>query len=353
MPKEDTATVADETAIVEEQTTAPELSQAEQDALLSIAEGVEGTLTDNTPAETNDETAEPTDTETAEGSDEADEAAADDSGDVSTADDSEADTTDDGESTTADSTTSEPAPELATEKDEAGVFDAQPVQDPGEFKAGDYSFQVTTTDGKSYNITNLEEAEAFAAQLDQQPELISASQFMALNRKTAMMERGILEDQQKWEAQKATYDQQKALAETRDSTINQWNNEINYLATNGDIPAITDEMNSADWTNPEVAKDPAVKARLEIFKWMEGENNKRMAAGLDPIRSVIDAHNAMQLDAMRKQNRETVTREKKTRQAKGSMIGGSAPYQPSNNPANSIVGAGGSLDDIILEYMNQ
>lgn len=336
--------VADEPVVVDEPTTAPELSQelsqVEQDALLSVSEGVEGTLTANSPEEKEDgtNTEEP-------------------GPDVKQSEGEQTDNVPDDKEPTEPVEEiveeTQPTPELTTEKDEAGVYAPPTAEDPGEFKAGDYSFEIKTTDGKTHKVSSVEDAESLASTLDDNPELISASQFMALNRKTAVMERGLADDKQKYEADKTKFDEQSALTKTRDDTIVQWNNEVNYLANSGDLPKISDEMNSADWTNPEVAKDPAVKARLEIFKWMEGENSKRLSAGLDPIKSVIDAHNAMQLEGFKKNQQQEVSREKETRQKKGAMVGGATSFNPSNAPAGSIVGLGGSLDDVITEYMNQ
>lgn len=346
MPKDETATVADDATVApvdNNQSTAPELSQAETDALMAAADGVGGTLTPNSPVEEEDGT-----------TDEGGDSGESDSAEKTAADDkTQSDKSDSSEQAAGSTDKAEPAPELKTDKDEAGVYKEPTTADPGEFKPNDYSFEVTTTDGKTHKIASIEEAEALAATLDDNPELISASQFMTLNRKTAVMDRGIQDDKQKHEATKTQYDQEQALAKTREDALVQWNNEINYLASNGDLPAISAEMNSADWSDPEVAKDPAVKARLEIFRWMDTENTKRMGAGLEPVKSVVDAHNAMQLEALKKGNQDTASREKSQRQAKGSMVAGSSSYTPASKAEAGIIGPGGSLDDLVLEYMNQ
>lgn len=341
MVKGTTATVADETADVKEgateeqinnETVSSGITQAEGDALGAIMEGVGGTLTPNTPI---------------------DEEVQDDDSKSETSEEQDATTGEDKDETTTEANTGKPAPQLEEEKDDAGLYNQPVTEDPGEFKPSSYDFEITTTDGKNHKITNLQDAEDFAAQLDEKPELISASQFMALGRKTAVMERGLADDQTRYEAQKQQYETEQANSKQVQDNLVQWNNELNYLANGGDIPKISDAMNQADWQDSEVAKDPAVAARLEIFKWMEGENNKRIPAGLEPIRSVIDAHNAMQLETLRKTQTDEGTQEKETRQKRGSMVGGAAPSNPQNHPANSIIGEGGSLDDLVTEYFNQ
>lgn len=356
MSKDEPAPTADENAVADdkqEPTTAPELSQAEQDALLAASDGVDGVLTENTPVEEDNGS-------TAESKDESDstESESDDKSEVDSEEESVSDDSqdDDAESDDADEASvseSEPAPELETEKDEEGIYNQPTASDPGDFKPGDYSFEVKTTDGKTHKITSPEEVDVLTAKLDDNPDLMSASQYTLLNRKAAVMDQGIAADKRQYEANKEQFDKEQANAETRENTLKQWNSEINYLAKSGELPKISEELDKADWTDPKIAKEPAVKARLEVFKWMEGENNKRLEAGLEPIKSVIDAHNAMQLENLRQRSKDDVSREKTARQKKGSMVGGSTAFTPSNAPANSIVGTGGSLDDLITEYYNQ
>ncbi len=336
MSKQETATEAENTTVVKEEVVAPEVSQLETDALDAAAGGVTGALTPNSPVEENDENSN------------------DDSGTEDNQGDNGEESSDDSSTESQDSQEeNKSAPELATEKDEAGVYKEPTTEDPGEFTPGDYSFEIKTTDGKVVKISSQEEIDEFAAKLDENSELINASQYTMFNRKSVAMDQGIATDKRNYEANKAKFDQEQSLQTTRQESLTQWNNEINYLANNGELPKISDKLNSADWTDPEVAKEPAVKARLDIFKWMESENSKRMTAGLEPIKSVVDAHNAMQLESFKTQQKDTVSREKEQRQKKGSMVGGAAPHSPSNNPSNSIVGTGGSLDDMVTDYMNQ
>ena len=164
------------------------------------------------------------------------------------------------------------------------------------------------------------------------------------------MEMNVESERKTFEANKANYEAEQALVNTRNEVIQQWDKEIKYLANSGEIPVISDKNNTANWADPEVAKDPAVKARTEIFKWMESENNKRLDAGLEPIKSVIDAHNAMQLEAMRNESRDIENKDKQTRRARGAMVGGDAPYVPEASKPGNIIGEGGSLNDLVTEF---
>lgn len=318
--------------------TAPELDQATQDALLSAQGGVDGTLTPNTPVEEDNEP---------EGNDNNNDADA-----TSPADGATPDKPTDGSKPDSETTTkpedNKPAPELKPEEPPTPK-----VEDPGEFKPGDYSFEIKTTDGKTVKITSQEDIEEFAAKLDEKPELVSASQYTLFNRKSVSLDQGLANDKSRYEAQKAEYDKEQTLIEDNNKKIVQLNNEMNYLAKNGNLPEITDELNASDWSDPKVAEEPAVKARIEILRWMEAENAKRVEAGLERVTSAVDAYNTMQLEALKQQQSDDVSREKTARQDKGSMVGGSAPHNPANNPANSIIGLGGSLDDVVTEFFNQ
>jgi len=225
--------------------------------------------------------------------------------------------------------------------------------DPGDFKpAGDYSFEVTTLDGKSHKISSSEEADNFAVALDKNPELISASQFVAFNRGLARMERLLEAEQWAWKNQKEAFAKEQAVTETRNATLSQWDKEIKYLRERGDLPTITSQFNNADWADAEIAKEPAVKETIELFDWMEGENGRREKVGLEPIKSVLDAFEIREAQTLRQELKGTKNKAIKTRQAKGAMVGGNAPHVPSNTPKDTIIGEGGSLNDLVTEFYN-
>jgi hypothetical protein len=352
MANDNPAPQADDKSVDENQ---EGLSQVEQDALGAFVGDVKGAVTDNENVP---------EVEVKEGSEEKE---GEDKKDVETEDETEVDekekpeaekTESDKDETevpakeTEDKSTEVKLPEVAPEKDEAGVYKEPTIEDPGDFKPGDYSFSITTTDGKTHNFATPADLDAFATTLDDNPELISASQFSLFNRKSALMEQGIASDKKEFDANKEKFDAEQNLQTTRNNMITQWNKEINYLAKSGDIPEISDENNKADWADPEVAKDPAVVARLALFKWMETENNKRMDAGLEPMKSILDAHNAMQLESMRGQEKKVADKAKEVRRAKGAMVAGPTSHISEEQPKDSIVGTGGSLDDLVAEYYN-
>jgi hypothetical protein len=243
----------------------------------------------------------------------------------------------------------EDAPEITPEADEAGVYAPPTVEDPGDFKPKDYSFTVQTTDGKAHKITSVEEAEALASRLDTNPELISASQFLTLGRKTAFMEQGIAADRQVYDKAKEEHDAQDAQTQTREQYLTQWQAETNYLRSKGGLPPITDELNNSDWTDPKIASQTGVKETLAVFKWMEEENNRRIAAGLPPDLSVVSAHNAMQAEMKETAERDEDNAERSVNRSRGAMVGRKAAFIPDNKPAGKLVGAARGLDDLMTD----
>ena len=246
----------------------------------------------------------------------------------------------------------EPAAETEAEEGKAAYTPEQ--VDPGEFTpAGDYSFEVKTLDGQAHKISTSKEADAFAAMLDKNPEAISASQFVDFNRGLARMERMLDTERWAWEGQKKAYDDEQLVVQARNATLSQWDKEVKYLRQRGDLPEISSELNNADWDDTKVAQEPAVKETVELFNWMEEENNRREKVGLDSIKSALDAFEIREAQQLRQELKGTKDKEVKVRQAKGAMVGGTTPHVPSNAPKDTIIGEGGSLDDLMLEYSQQ
>ena len=242
----------------------------------------------------------------------------------------------------------ETAAELTTEEDDAGVYEQPKTQDPGDFQPkGDYSFEITTTDGKTIKINSQAEAETFAEILDENPDLISASQFTKFNRSIARMDVGLERERQDYEDNKAKFEQEQAQAEVRDNQIRQWNGELNYLRSKGLIPTPTKEQD-ADWLNNKDAD--GIKEALSIFEWMDKENQARRQAGIAEVVSAVDAFQMMKAEQSEQIAQEERQREGEQRRSKGKMIGDNAPHQSVNQPAGSIIGEGGSLRDLVNEY---
>lgn len=316
-----------------------ELSDVEKDAINSVSD-VKGELTDNEEAlivEEPDNSKDDTDTKPGDNADD------DNPNKDENLEPDDAEPTEEPDDT-------KPTIELKTEIDEEGVYEAI-SEDPGNFKPGDYSFEIKTADGKTHKLSTPEDVDAFAATLDDNPESITASQFALFNRKAVVMEQGIASDKKVYETDKGEFDKQTALTETRETQLKQWNNEINYLSTEGKLPEISVANNKADWSDPEVAKDPAVAARLDLLEWMSTENEKRMLAGLEPMTSMVDAFNNRRLEQIDSQDEEDKKSDTADRRRRGGKVGGNAPYSPEAAPKNSIVGKGGSLGDLVTEFM--
>lgn len=248
---------------------------------------------------------------------------------------------------------SEGAPKDEVEDDTAGVYQPETVDDPGDFKPGDYSFTVTTTDGKTHTIKTPEDAEAFAQLIDSDPSLITAAQLLALNRGTTRMDLGTENDKRTWEAAKTQFDAVKAQNDLRDTTLVEINNGMKYLESKGLIPPVAKELDSkeagARW-GTDYKDEPGVKERLEILKYMGDENERRLEAGLMPSFDVSAAYNALQLEKLQKQAQETDQTESDMRRQRGAMVGGQAHYAPEPPRSSDIVGIGGSLDELLTQY---
>lgn len=246
------------------------------------------------------------------------------------------------------------APEPTAEPDEAGVYQPPSAVDPGDFKPGDYSFSIQTTDGKTHRISAPEDADALAASFDINPELISASQFMNLSRKTALMEQGIANDRKSYDQMKEQYDAQAAQQETVQQTYLTINNGFNYLQQKGILEPVPPELDKADIKWQEHTDNAAIKARLDILQYISEENARREAAGLPYSFDPIAAQTAMELEALRTQDRENNSREKTATRTRGAMVGKKAPYVPTSEQPGVLVGPARGLDDLATEaYYNQ
>lgn len=264
------------------------------------------------------------------------------------------DTGDTGEETADDKSEPDEATDteadVVEEKDETGVYAPAEVKDPGEFQPnGDYGFEVTTLDGKTIKISTPEQAEAFADRLDSEENLLSARQFMEFTRKVSRMDNGIEREKSQFETEKQTFETQQAQDKVRNEQITQWSNELNYLQAKGLLPEIPAKVDvPGGWEkNPD---DPGVKARLEIFKWMQQENTDRRTAGIAEVTSAVDAYRLMQADSTVQTEKQETNTERTTRQSKGKMVSGNSSFTDANEQSGSIIGEGGSLRDLVTEF---
>lgn len=243
----------------------------------------------------------------------------------------------------------EPVAPPPPEPDEAGVYAPPTTADPGEFQPGDYSFTVQTTDGRTHRISSPEDADGLARELDNNPDLISASQFMQLSRKTALMEQGIANDQRAYEQAREEWETQANQQQVREQTLQNIYSGLSYLEGRGLIDKVPPELDRADVKWEDHTDNPAIKQRLDILKYMEDENNARMSAGLLPNFDPIAAQTAMELETIRNRDKETSSREKTINRSRGALVGKKAPYQPSNPQPGTITGEARGLQDLQSE----
>lgn len=196
------------------------------------------------------------------------------------------------------------------------------AQDPGDYTPADYSFEVTLKDGKTVTVKTPEEAEKLA---DDPDNFETPKQLMDFINKQNKMNRSLDKDQEKWEAAKKTYDEQAATEKQRQDTIDSYAKEFDYLSKKGLLPKVDAQYLAADWSDPEVAKQPGVKEQIELLNYMVKENKVRAKAGVKPLTSVVDTFNAWQADNDRKQAAKEHKEAGEARRAAGARVAGVAP----------------------------
>lgn len=218
-----------------------------------------------------------------------------------------------------------------------------PTTDPGDFVPSDYSFEVTL-DGKTHKITSPEHAEEFA---DEHAEEFDAKNLLKFMRQASRMEDRLERDKEEHEAKKLAYEEQKRMAEEQQSTINNIANEITYLVTKGKLPKADPKFANADWSDPEVAKQPGVKEQVELLNFMRTENDARKKAGLAPLTSALDAFNAWQLERNVNEDDEKERRAAQARKKASSRVAGTSPAPVNMKaPKGIAVGRAMSLDEL-------
>lgn len=167
------------------------------------------------------------------------------------------------------------------------------VEDPGDYKPADYSFEVTLKDGKTVKVATPEEAEKLA---DDPDNFETPKQLMDFINKQNKMNRNLERDYEKWETQKKTFSDQLETETQRREQIDGYVGEFQYLVNKGLLPAVDKKYLDADWSDPEVAKQPGVKEQIELLNYMVEENKVRAKAKVKPLTSVVDAYNAWKQD---------------------------------------------------------
>lgn len=197
------------------------------------------------------------------------------------------------------------------------------IEDPGEYEPQDYSFSIDIK-GKTYKVESLEQAENLA---EEHAEDLNAKQLFSLVSKGSKIDIKQERDKEKWEADKKKFEEQSQEATQRQETIETLANEFKYLEDKGLVPKVADEYRDADWTNPEVAKQPGVKEQIALLNYMTKENEKRSKAGVKPMTSILDVHNAWLLDQERKDQKKADKEAGEARKAAGARVAGVSPSQ--------------------------
>ena len=233
-----------------------------------------------------------------------------------------------------------------TEEEEVQPEPVEPVTpavtltDPGEYKPNDYSFEITVYDseGKNGKVTKINSIEQWNELLDRDANFGSGAALLKGERQASRMERNLEQDEKAYQAERAAYEAQVQAANEQNQTIARMESEINYLAGRGELPPISSELANADWQDPEISKQAGVKERVQLLNYMRDENKARTAAGLEPMRSVLDAHNAFLLDQRRNEDVSTRRAAAESRKIAGAKVAGSSPNPNLIAPKGVAVG---------------
>lgn len=211
----------------------------------------------------------------------------------------------------------------------------EPVNDPGDtfVSKTDYSFDITLADGTVFKITKPEDIRQLPADADFGTASNMFEAQTALNKMTI----GLDQEQREWEANKQAHQAQKAQTEAAEARVATMIAEINYLETKGKLPPVDKQYENADWSNPDIAKQPGVKERIELLNYRDVENKQRTALGLSPM-SILEAHLQMQSDAVVQAENAKKKQDGEIRKARGAMVGGSGASTVPNTPEGYMIG---------------
>lgn len=204
------------------------------------------------------------------------------------------------------------------------------TEDPGDYQAADYSFEVTLKDGKTVKVSTPEEAEKLA---DDPDNFETPKQLMDFINKQNKMNRNLDRDHDKWESQKKTFEDQTAVETERQEKVDSLVKGFEYLTAKGFLPEIAKEDLTADWNDPEIAKHDGVKEQIALMNYMVKENASRTKAGIPVLASALDAFNAWQLDTNRQKDEQQHKADGEARKTAGARVAGvsagpQAPYVP-------------------------
>lgn len=221
------------------------------------------------------------------------------------------------------------------------------VEDPGEFTPSDYSFEITTYDeeGKNPRTRKISSVEQWDKLLDADPNFGNAAALLRAQRAATKMETALDRDKRDYDKAKADYDKAVEDVNTREAGSTRLISEMAYLEERGDMPRVPNKYRN-DWNTADAKKNDAVKQQLALLSYMSKENKSRTKAGLEPMHSLIDAYNAMQLDSRRTVEKNAKQAAGEARKAAGARVASGSPSPVGGAPAGISVGQGGSLRDL-------
>jgi len=250
--------------------------------------------------------------------------------DTQPADDTDGDSTDDDTDDEEEVEQEEPTPP------------APKLEDPGDYVANDYSFEVEI-EGKKTTISTPEQAAEFA---DENADKFTAPQLLKFMRQTQKMETNLEHDEAEHKKLKDQFDEQDSKAKAEELFIQSTFNELQYLVGKGKLPKIEAKYLKADWRDPEIAKRPEVKAQIDLLNYMRDENTNREKAGIKPFTSIIDAYNEWQLEQQEDTEVEDKKKKAAARKAAGGRVAGTSPNPVNIAPKGVSVGRVFNLNDL-------
>lgn len=227
----------------------------------------------------------------------------------------------------------------------AGEVYQTTLEDPGEYQPADYSFEVTVydEDGKNGKQVKVSSVEQFEQLLDEEKNFGSAAALLKAQRLATKMESRAEADKAAWEKSKAEYNAQQEAVKVQNEALNQMAAELNYLVAKGKLPQVAKKYQNADWSDPEVAKQPGVKEQIELLNYMKKENLERRKAGLSDL-TPSTALTEMRAEVAERTLKETADKAGEARRAAGARVAATAPAPV--NVARKGVMVGRSFGDL-------
>lgn len=233
--------------------------------------------------------------------------------------------------------------ETVTAKDDQP---ATQLEDPGDFTPSDYSFDIELADGTKMHISKPEDID----RLPEDADFGTPANLLKVQSNFNKMTIGLDNDKREYEAKKQAFETESASQQAIAKNVENMVNGLNYLETKGKLPKYDQKYETADWSDPEVAKQPGIKERLELLEYRANENVLREKAGLEPM-TITEAFTQRELEGYQAKQEQQRNTQNDKRKAQGAMVGGASAAPAQNIPDDLIIGEGGSTRDISAAYI--